>query len=215
MPQRVLVLSPHPDDEAIGCGGTLRKHVLDDDRVQVIFLTSGEKGGHSIPVSKTGKVREQEAREATKILGISEVAFWRLADGELRATQVLTNRVVEYMTQYTPDIVYVPNEKEMHADHRATARLIHRATKIYEGNPRILMFEVWTLLASFDEIVDITPYLETKIAAIRAYKSQCGVLRFDEACRGLARYRGELFCWPKIERTGTCKYAEVFSIQCE
>ena len=42
--RRVLVISPHPDDDVIGCGGTLRRHVLDGDEVRVIYLTSGERG---------------------------------------------------------------------------------------------------------------------------------------------------------------------------
>ena len=71
------------------------------------------------------------------------------------------------------------------------------------------MFEVWTPLTVIDEIVDITPHIEIKLAAIRAYQSQCGVLKFDDAMLGLARYRGEFFCWPKPEEHSG-QYAEVF-----
>ena len=67
------------------------------------------------------------------------------------------------------------------------------------------MFEVWTPLQRMDQIVDITPYIETKIAAIRAHKSQCDVLGFDDAFLGLARYRGEMFSWPEGD------YAEIFA----
>ena len=74
------------------------------------------------------------------------------------------------------------------------------------------MFEVWTPLTTMDVIIDITPHVETKLAAIKAYKSQCSVLRFDEAMLGLARYRGELFCWPKSEENSG-RYAEVFRKQ--
>ena len=61
---RILVLSPHPDDEAIGCGGTLRKHVVEGDAVRVIFLTSGEGGGHGRTAEETRRLREREARRA-------------------------------------------------------------------------------------------------------------------------------------------------------
>ena len=58
---RVLVVSPHPDDEAIGCGGTLCKHVLAGDSTRIVFLTSGEQGGHGRPVEETIRLREHEA----------------------------------------------------------------------------------------------------------------------------------------------------------
>jgi LmbE family N-acetylglucosaminyl deacetylase len=66
------------------------------------------------------------------------------------------------------------------------------------------MYEVWTPLQRIDEIVDISPYVKTKRAAIRAYKCQCDVLAFDEAILGLNRYRGEMHSWPGGD------YAEIF-----
>jgi LmbE family N-acetylglucosaminyl deacetylase len=104
-----------------------------------------------------------------------------------------------------PDVIYVPHDREMHRDHRAAARLLRRA--LSNGRPRtadVLAYEVWTPLERMDEIVDISAYVEEKLAAIRAYKTQCDVLRFDEAFLGLARYRGEMFLWPGGP------YAEVF-----
>ena len=69
----------------------------------------------------------------------------------------------------------------------------------------MLAYEVWTPLQQLDEIVDITPYMETKLHAIGAYKSQTRIMNFAAAAQGLARYRGEMHSWPGGE------YAEVFS----
>ena len=209
---KVLVVSPHPDDESIGCGGTLRKHVVEGDHVRVLFLTSGEQGGHDLDPEETRLIREREAQQAAKVLGITDIEFWRQRDGALRASRVLTERFVEYMQSYEPDVIYVPNEYESHADHRAAARLIRAARRRITIDPKIFAFEIWTPLTTMDQIIDITPYIEEKIAAIRAYKSQCSVLRFDEALLGLARYRGEMFCWPKKTQGAGGKYAEVFKL---
>jgi len=197
----VLVISPHPDDESIGCGGTLRKHVLAGDTVQAIFLTSGER-------EETKSLREQEAREAASILGLDHIEFWQVRNGSLRTTKKLVDRLQSRITEWSADTVYVTHDREMHEEHRVAARLVRRAVSGLApdfSKPEVLMFEVWTPLQRMDQIVDITPFIETKIAAIRAHKSQCDVLGFDDAFLGLARYRGEMFSWPEGD------YAEVFA----
>ena len=204
----ILVVSPHPDDESIGCGGTLRKHVLDGDQVQAIFLTSGERGGHGRSLEETKNLREQEATEAAAILGLEKIEFWQVRNGALRTTPKLVDRLRQRITQWAANVIYVTHDREMHEEHRIAARLVRRAVSglaPHVSKPEVLMFEVWTPLQRMDQIVDITPYIDTKIAAIRAHKSQCDVLSFDDAFLGLARYRGEMFCWPEGE------YAEIFA----
>lgn len=205
---RVLVISPHPDDESIGCGGTLIKHIVNGDTVHVVFLTSGEKGGHGLNPKETLQIREQEARVASRILGIKNIEFWRLRDGECRATGQVVNRIRNNIEQLKPNFLYVPHHKEAHFDHRASARIIRRALVNSELKKTILtvyMYEVWTPIQRIDHIEDITPYIEKKMSAIRAYKSQCRVLGFDKAFKGLARYRGEMHSWYGSN------YAEVFA----
>src|SRR5260221_1428649 len=124
---RVLVISPHPDDESIGCGGTLRKHAVERDEVRVVFLTSGEGGGHGRQADETVRVREQEARSAAAILGISIPTFWRGPDGALSVTHELVNRLHSDLVEWRPEVVYVTHPREMHRDHRAAAHPVRRA----------------------------------------------------------------------------------------
>lgn len=203
---RVLVISPHPDDESIGCGGTIRKHVEGGDSVHVVFLTSGEKGGHGRSEEETIAVREREARTAATLLGIEQIDFFRLPDGSLRSTSDARILLRQTLTTWKPEIVYIPHTAEMHSDHRAAVQLLrHSCQNGLTSDFRVLMYEVWTPLQNMDEIVDITPYVAVKRAAILAYESQCTVVDFEAAALGLNRYRGEMHCWPEGE------YAEVFS----
>jgi N-acetylglucosamine malate deacetylase 1 len=203
---RVLVLSPHPDDESVGCGGTLLRHVAQCDEVQIIFLTSGEKGGHGRSEAETIHLREREARQATKILGIRQLEFWHEPDGALRATRAAVERLRAKLKNFRPGKIYVTHDREMHPDHRGAVRLLRRALQGAHGKrPDVLMYEVWTPTQQLDEIVDISSYLKMKLVAVRAYRSQCAVVGFVEAIRGLNRYRGEMHSWPGGE------YAEVFT----
>ena len=186
----ILVLSPHPDDEAIGCGGTLCQHVALGDSVHVIFLTSGEQGGHGFPAAETRRLREAEARTAADIMGINGFEFWGAPDGSVRASRALVKRLQARLGDLAPQRLYLPHEAEDHPDHRATVRIARRALAATSSGarPQALMYEVWTPLQRLDEIVDISKHVDTKRNAIRAYKSQCAVLRFDEAVLGLNRY---------------------------
>jgi N-acetylglucosamine malate deacetylase 1 len=204
--KRILVLAPHHDDESIRCGGTLLRHVKDGDTVQIVFLTSGENGGHGRSVKETIRVREAESRVAAKILGVRHVEFWRLPDGGVRATSDTVDRLRTKLQQFKPDMIYVTHAHEMHPDHRGAVRLLHRALQVSTGRiPDVLGYEVWTPIQKLGEIVDISKYIERKLRAVRAYRSQCAVVGFEAAVRGLNRYRGEMHSWPGGD------YAEVFT----
>ena len=116
---RILVLAPHPDDEAIGCGGALLRHGQQEDVVQVVFLTSGEKGGHGRAEADTKSRREGEARSAAHILGLQSIEFWGLPDGGVRASRAAVARLQAKLDDFKPDTVYVTHDREMHSDHRA------------------------------------------------------------------------------------------------
>ena len=205
--QKILVISPHPDDESIGCGGTICKHVTEGDIVEVIFLTSGEKGGHGRPEEETIFLREQEAITAGKILHLTDIDFWRQPDGRFHATETCIERLVKKIKDYTPSIIYVPHNDEQHPDHKAAATLVEHAIKKLADavhKPIVWMYEVWTPIQQIDHIVDISDLIAIKQKAIQAYHSQCSVLKFDEAILGLNRYRGEMHSWPGGD------YAEIF-----
>ena len=200
------MVAAHPDDEAIGCGGTIRQHVLAGDAVDVVFLTSGEAGGHGVPPEEAGPAREAEAHAAAAILGVRNLEFWREPDGRLRARRALIDRLRGPPRGATDrTLVYAP-----HLPRRAP-RPPSRGPDRPGGDagvaaaPDVLLYEIWSPLGAMDHIVDITDTIEDKVAAIRAYRSQGRVMRFDEAFRGLARYRGEMHSWPGGP------YAEVFA----
>lgn len=203
---KILIISPHPDDEAIGCGGTISKHIAEGDQVVVIFLTSGEKGGHGSSAEETVDIREGESIAAADILQIQKIDFWREPDGAFRATKNNVMRLVDNIKANAPGIIYAPHEMEQHPDHREAALLVGNAIKqLPEAlQPEVWLYELWTPIQRMDHIVDITPYVDKKREAILAYKSQCDVLAFDEAILGLNRYRGEMHSWPGGE------YAEIF-----
>lgn len=205
--KNVLVISPHPDDEAIGCGGTICSHIAEGDSVEVIFLTSGEKGGHGRTEEETIMVREQEIKDAAAILKLNHTECWREPDGNFKATANNISRLIEKIITANVEIIYVTHEQEEHPDHVAAAVLVKQAIDQLPANilaPTVWMYEVWTPIQRMDHIVDISAYVETKRKAVLAYKSQCDVLAFDEAILGLNRYRGEMHSWPGGN------YAEVF-----
>jgi LmbE family N-acetylglucosaminyl deacetylase len=203
---RVLAICPHPDDEAIGCGGTLRRHVVEGDEVHVIFLTSGEAGGHGRSPEETARLREGEADESARALGVAAVEFWRQPDGALRSTEALVRRLRQKLRRWRPGVIYAPHAIDDHPDHRAAARLVRRAAGAGRRGVEVWMYEVWTPLRRIDKVVDISDHMEAKLAAVRAHRCQCDIMRFDDAVCGLNRYRGVMHSgWP------AATYAEVFT----
>ncbi len=147
---------------------------------------------------------EKEGRAAAKVLGYRRLEFWREPDGALRATAALMERLRNKINRLKPQMLYIPHAAEMHSDHRAAARLVRRVLRYVANPPEVRFYEVWTPLQQIDHVQDIAAQIRTKVAAMRAHKSQCAIMRFDDSALGLARYRGEMHSWPGGP------YAEVF-----
>jgi LmbE family N-acetylglucosaminyl deacetylase len=200
----VLVIAPHPDDETIGCGGTLCLHAQRGDRTVVACLTSGELGLKHLPREKAWAVREKEVGVAATILGVAQVHFlrqpdWMLGD-HLEAAARALRPVLE---AEQPRIIYVPHDADGHPDHRAAQPILRRAMGGALGSgPEVRAYEIWTPLPAHDHIEDITRVMPRKLRALRAHASQLGEFNYERAVRGLNAFRGEL--------DAKCRYAEVF-----
>lgn len=200
---RILVLAPHPDDEAIGCGGILALHHDQGDPIKVIFMTDGAAGD---PFGYYGnldyrELRREEARRAARILGIEALEFWGYPDGRLSEAKDLAHRLLDLLRRERPDIVYRPSTAEVHLDHFALAVSFEEAARRYEGAFADFCYEIWAMVQP-THVIDIGPIWERKVQAIEQYKSQ---LRYNDYIRmvsGLNAYR-TLFLL-------TAKYAEAY-----
>lgn len=200
----VLVLAPHPDDETIGCGGTLCLHEQRGDRVTVVCLTSGELGLKHLPARQARSVREAEARAAAKILAVAKVHFlrqpdWMLGDHVEAAAEAL----IPIVEAEAPQIVYLPHEHDGHPDHRAVRPILRRVLKSTVAiRPELRAYEIWSPLGTHDHLEDISRVMPRKLRALRAHASQLEEFNYERAIRGLNAFRGEL--------SAKVRYAEVF-----
>ncbi len=200
---RVLVVAPHPDDESIGCGGTIRTHCLSGDAVVTAFLSSGEAALKQLSTAAVWQMREAESRAAALILGVESLTFLRQPDWCLdTAVDRAASALEPLLGVHRPDIVYLPTPWDDHPDHRAAMPVLQRALAGVDIDPTLLGYEVWTPMNRFDRVVDVSDVMAEKLQAIRCYRSQIDFFRHDRAAEGLAAYRGAL--------AGRCDYAEVF-----
>jgi LmbE family N-acetylglucosaminyl deacetylase len=195
----VLVLAPHPDDETIGCGGTLCIHAAKGDHVGVVFLTSGELGLKHLAREEAWKIREAEARSAAKILGVRELTFLRCRDWELNddLPQAL-ERLGPILERERPHVIYLPHPQEWHPDHKAAACI----AKELKFGAELRAYEVWTPMQEYDDVIDISSVWDRKISALRCHVSQLATWPYERAIQGLNQYRGAM--------AGRCDFAEVF-----
>lgn len=213
MSNRVLVIAPHPDDEIIGCGGTILKHVDLGDKVFVFFVTNGE-------VSEKANIYERKCQEryaeVKRIYALTpiEILLWPEIPAREIESNYLTirNRLEKVFRKLKPNIVYLPHEKETDFDHELVHSIakeayfmshINKENTFNNVKAELLGYEVWTPINKIYKIINIDFYIKKKKELINMYKSQVQNIAYADGISGLNVYRGEFF--------GNCKYAEVFS----
>jgi|SRR5579859_5948802 len=201
----VLVIAPHPDDESIGCGGALCLHARRGDRVAAVFLTSGELGLKRLPRENAMAIRESEARKAAKILKLSNLFFLRCGDwsldSEISKAASLLKPILKHVK---PRLIYLPHPQEWHPDHKAALPIVRAALRrCGVPMPTLRTYEIWTPLAGYDHVEDISSVMARKLKAVRAHKSQLREFDYVRAITGLNQYRGTI--------AAHARYAEVFA----
>lgn len=184
-PGPVLVIAPHPDDESIGCGGAIARHVDRGDAVVVLVATSGEAtgGGTQVGGGAVGAAREAECRAACEALGAGEPVFARLPDGALAGrVDTLAGLIREHGRGCAA--VYVPAVLDPHRDHRAANAALAAAGLDAE----VYGYEVWSP-APVDVLLDVTGVYARKEAALRCYAVALDSVDYVRSAAGLAAYR--------------------------
>src|SRR5437763_2016550 len=117
----IVVIAPHPDDESIGCGGTICLHTDRGDRVTTVFLTSGELALRHLPPEEAWQIREAEAEAAAEVLGVSTLKFLRRPDWFMNEAIAETGGMLQPLLEAAdPELIYLPNDRESIPDHEAS-----------------------------------------------------------------------------------------------
>jgi LmbE family N-acetylglucosaminyl deacetylase len=196
--KNILVLAPHMDDEVIGCGGTIHRHLQNGSNVTVVFLTDGRNGSHSL-TNLSGKEREEEekrivitrkleAEAALNILGVKSKIYLDTESYNLSSTKLMQQQIKDIILSFKPDLVYLPFFLEEHPDHRATSQILLDATEKLKVNFACLGYEIWTPLFP-NCLVKIDNSIDIKKQALLCYKSQLIDKDFIHTIFGLNAYR--------------------------
>jgi bacillithiol biosynthesis deacetylase BshB1 len=173
----ILAVGAHPDDVELGCGGTLALLARGGRSVGILDLTRGEAGTRGTP-----QTRAAEAAESARILGARFRDGLDLGDGNLRTDRAAELEVIDVIRRRRPRLVFAPLPNDRHPDHVRAGRLVADAA-FYAGlrsletgraphRPQQVVFFPSTFLAEPTFLVDVTAALETKLAAVKAFRSQ-------------------------------------------
>jgi len=191
---RVMVLSPHPDDDIYGCGGTLHKHHRAGDHIVSVYMTDGSKGGSEFETEEQIiLVRRKEAQKAADIIGIHRLVFMDNEDSKLSPDKKTISDLAALMKEEQPDIVYVPFLIDFHPDHLATNDILIEAIKGYKDFT-CFGYEVWTPMFP-NCFVDIGDYVEIKRRALTQFKTQIKRSNLVDASLSLNKYRSVMLCY--------------------
>ena len=200
----VLVIAPHPDDEVIGCGGTIAKYAAMGHEVYVAIVTKGTSPIFSEEYTERGRL---ECKKADALLGVKETIFMDFP--AVRIEEVpryeLNEAFIELIQKIMPDIVYLPHRGDMQLDHKMTvdASMVALRPKYSHVVSKIYSYETvsetgWDVPNTVNEFIpnvynDITGFIDKKIEALSVFRSQIAEFpnaRSLKAIESLAVYRG-------------------------
>jgi LmbE family N-acetylglucosaminyl deacetylase len=199
---RVLVMSPHEDDDILGCGGTLKLLRDAGAEVKVVYMTDGCLGSNTISPLELPAIRKEEAIRALKRIGVIDYDFFDASDLCLRCDARSIGFVKGMIDSFKPKMIMTPHAGEVHPDHFNTCMITAQALELVSEPIDVYAYEVWNNNDP-NALVDITSVIEDKLSSMREHHSQMDMMDYDEKIRGLNVYRS-------INNLRSSKYSEAF-----
>ncbi len=221
MKGRLLVIAAHPDDEILGCGGTISRLVKEGYEAYTLILgegiTSRDKKRNRNKRKRELDSLKSQAIKANRTLGVNNIFFCDFADNRFDTMPLLKiiNAVEEKMRKIKPDMIFTHYEKDLNIDHQITCKAVITATRpgVSGFMGELYSFEVassteWAYPTTFnpDVFFDISQMVAVKIKALRLYRSELREFPHPRSLEGIrlnAQYWGM--------KTGL-KYAEAFKV---
>ena len=206
MKKKILIISPHADDEILGCGGFIAKYSKKNYHINVLILTNANKGIPEIYSQEEIKNIRKEAKMANKFIGTKKIFFENLPAVSLNNHPIYktTNIIDKYIKEVNPEIVLIPSLNDIHDDHK----IVFKAAKVSmrpnrkSSIKKILSYEVVSETEWNEEGKSFNPNyyvslnksdINKKVKAFLKYKSQVKKFphpRSKEGIINLSRLRG-------------------------
>ena len=179
---RVLIVAPHPDDEAIGCVGTVLLHVRSGDRVCIAVATDGRQSKVIADPAAMARQRHREASHASRLMRVERLELIGLAEGEWSIGQ-LQAPLRALIEEIAPGVIYAPSRIDFHPEHFKVAHALALAlAEIGASNANDIRIRVYPVQVPLNPLLsnvvtDISTVLADCAAVLRAYESQAGSIR--------------------------------------
>lgn len=218
-----MVVVAHPDDAEVGCGGSVAKWVKEGREVTYVIATNGDKGSsdRTMTSERLIRIREEEQRNAARVLGVERVRFLGYPDGELENTREVRRDMVAEIRRWRPDLIVTHNPNRTfnlfasHRDHRTTAGVVldcvYPLARDYLSFPELIaqglephkVREVYMMWGEdSDTVIDISDTLDLKLKALACHRSQ-----FDDFAQWEVRIRERS---AELGKAKGYQYAETF-----
>ncbi|MCZ7555509.1 MAG: PIG-L family deacetylase [Bacteroidia bacterium] len=204
-PQRVLVLTPHADDETFGAGGSMLLHADRGDTQHIILFSDNAASIDDTSLETREKValREAEFDAASACVPGLRTTALRLGEKDFHENIPAPPAFVRQLVEFQPDVLYLPSLFDNHRDHRVLNIWLSRTLRTHKDvRPLIRGFEVWSPLPA-TVVADITSRVEDKKNMMRCYPSQLRAIDYEHHILGLNAYRAMTF-------GSTARFAEAF-----
>jgi N-acetylglucosamine malate deacetylase 1 len=188
--QQVLVVAPHPDDEAMGCAGTLLLHAWSQDRVCVAIATDGGRSTVIADRNELCRQRRHEAGEAARLMRVNRLEWIGLPEGAWN-TPDLQQPLAALIEEIRPHIIYAPSRIDFHPEHfrvaHALALALDASSDASTREMRVRIYQVQVPLNPLitNLVADVSAVNSASEAALRAYASQAGSV---QSCYRRRRY---------------------------
>ena len=207
--KKVLIIAAHPDDDAFGCGGTIKKLANQKNKIYAIYFTDGVSARiNKKDLKKKINDRKKNSEKASKILGIERCIYHSFPDNQLDKIPLLEiiQKIEEQIKKINPDLILTHFENDLNIDHQIINRAVVTATRPKPNLKlkKILMFETlssteWkfsdkTKNFNPNYFVDISKTIKQKIKSVKCYKNEIFNWphpRSEKGVKTLAMFRGQ------------------------